>query len=67
MRPQHHQPAATDPAQAAARPATPKPIIDRINTKLDEILQDIAALKEIAGAPPRQHTSPPAPTGDTET
>jgi hypothetical protein len=67
MRPPQHQPTATDPAQAAAPAAPLKPIMDQIDTKLAEILQDIAALKEIAGAPPRQRTSPPALTGDTET
>ena len=53
----HHQPAAADPAEAAAPAAWLKPIMDRIDTKLAEILQEIAALKEIAGAPPRQRTS----------
>jgi uncharacterized coiled-coil protein SlyX len=67
MRPQHHQPAAADPAEAAAPAAALKPIMDRIDAKLSEILQEITALKEIAGAPPRQRTSPPALTGDTQT
>lgn len=58
MTPQHHQPAAADPAEAAARAAPLKPIMDRIDTRLDEILKEIAALKEIVGAPPRQHASP---------
>jgi DNA-binding transcriptional MocR family regulator len=42
-------PPAADPAQAATPAAPLKPIMDRIDTKLAEILQDIAALKEIAG------------------